>query len=575
MAVSVTPPAAPARRLRALLPLVAVGLLYYVSGRLGIALAYHDQDASLVWPAVGVAVAGMLLFGYGAAPAIFLASTFAAVHSGAHPVPASIVAVGNTLGPVLAVWLLRRIDFRPTLARARDTVSLFLIGGLPAALISATVGVATLTLRGRYEAGTELTHWIVWVAGDLAGLVIAAPFLLVWSVRPSWTGSRGRSLEFALLVAAAALACFLAFGVTAREASVYPLAYVVFPFAAWAALRFEQHGAATLSALIITIAVWQTLLGGGPFSGATLQQTLMHLHAFVVVVGASTLVLAAVTSERRRLARAQQEALRSERNARMEAQKAVAAREKVLAVVSHEVRNPLATVLLNSSLVLDSAPAEATPPWMREALESVVLAAEQIEHVIRDLTEVTRLEAGQLSMERSVQPAAELVQHVLRLFGPLVEAKGLRLESALDPDLPPLLVNRERVLQVFSNLIGNAVRLTPPGGSLRIESRRLTASVRFSVLDTGPGIPAAQASDLSLPYWDSPLRVNSGQGLGIPIARAIVSAHGGDFRIVSRPEGGARVDFTLPCVEPAVAPHVDGSPARAAKAAAPGTTAVV
>lgn len=528
------------------LGLLIAGALYFAFARLGVTLAYHGRDASLVWPAIGVAVAAILLFGYRAVFVLFGAALLSILASGASVLSAAVIAAGNVAGPMLGVALLRRGDFRASLERSSDVLRLFLVCGIPAALVSATVGVAWLAARGRYAPGEELTNWMVWAAGDLAGLVVTAPLLLVWSARPFWR-RRVRWLEFALLLVAAALACLVALDLAGPRTLSYPLAYVVFPFGAWAALRFEQHGAVTLAALIITLAIWNTLQGTGPFSSPSVQRTLMHLHAFVVVVAASTLVLAAVTSERRRLMGEQEETLRSEREARLEAQRAVTARDKVLAVVSHEVRNPLATALLNSSMVLDSAQRERLPEWMREALETVVLSAEQIEHVLRDLTDMTRLEAGQLSMQRSSEPTEGLVQRVVQMLEPLAEAKGLRLETDLETELPPLLVNRERVVQVFSNVVGNAIRLTPSGGRIRIVGQREARSIRFAVLDTGPGISSELAEELSAPYWESPLRTNGSRGLGIPIARAVVSAHGGGFRIRGRPEGGARVEFSLPC----------------------------
>ena len=539
------------------LPL-GVGVLYLAFARLGVILAYHSQDASLVWPSAGVAIAGVLLVGRRAAPPVFAAAMLSGLWSGSPPLSAAVIAAGNTLGPLLGAALLCRADFRRTLERARDAMLLILVGGIPAALVSATVGVACLSLRGRYPAGTEVTHWVVWAVGDMAGLVITAPFLLAWCTRPFWWGDRERVLEFAALLVATSLACLLAFTLAGPRTLSLQLAYVVFPFAAWAALRFEQHGAVTLSALIIAIAVWRTMQGGGPFSSPSVQTTLVHLHAFVMVVGASNLVLAAVTSERRRLVGEQQDTLRSEREARLEAQKAVAAREKMLAVVSHEVRNPLATALLNSTLILESAPRASMPDWVWEALDTVVLSAEQIDHVIRDLTDMTRLEAGQLSLERSPHSVDELVQRVVQMLAPLAEARGLRLDTTLPPELPPILVNRERVLQVFSNVVGNAIRLTPSGGSIRISGERIGPSVAFSIVDSGPGVSPALAKDLSGPYWDSPLRVHGSQGLGIPIARAIISAHGGQFLIRGLPQGGAEVEFSLPCAEA----HCGGAPPR-------------
>jgi signal transduction histidine kinase len=527
------------------LRLAAVALAYYASARLGVSLAYHGEDASLVWPAHGIALAAVVLFGARIWPAILVASSFSGLASGAPLHSAAVVAAGNTLGPLVGAAFLRRTGFHPSLARVRDFLLLVLVGGNFSAVVSATVGITTLTLRGLYPPGTFATHWVVWWAGDVAGLMTTAPFLLVWRERPDWVERRSATLEFALGMMLLFAANVAAFGPNLLPGNRYPLAYLIFPFAMWAAWRFEMHGAVTLTAIVAAVAIWQTLAGQGLFSHPSLQETLMYLQAFVVVVTASTLVLAALVRERRRLEGEQQAALEGEREARREAQRAAAAREKMLAVVSHEVRNPLATVLLNSSAIADS-PAEESAPWVRASAESIALSAEQIEHLIRDLMDVTRLEAGQIEFARTPCTPYALVEQAVQMLQPIAAEKGIRLEVRLPGGLPLVSASKERILQVFSNLVGNAVRLTPAGGEIALEAEAGGDHIVFSVRDTGPGISRERIADLLKPFWETPAQLTQSRGLGIPIARAIVGAHGGEFSIRSEPGRGTRISFSLP-----------------------------
>jgi len=536
-----------APRARFVLQLLLVAAGYYAAARVGVSLAYHRQDASLVWPAQGVGFAAMLLLGVRIWPAIAGAAVLSALASGAPLLSAAVVAGGNVAGTVAGVLVLRRLRFRPSLEHARDVILLVVAGGMLSAVISATVGVATLAVRGVYPVGVVPTHWLVWWAGDMTGLLTVAPLLLVWARSPAWRDRPRARTEFLGMLALLLVACLVAFGPVVAPGTRYPLPYLVFPFALWAALRFELHGAVTLTAVVAGVAIWRTLQGDGPFTHVSVQQTLVYLQAFVVVVALSTLVLATIMGERRRLEAEQGEMLEREREARLEAQQAAAAREKMLAVVSHEIRNPLSTVLLNSSLIMDSA--DGMAPWLRPAAESVVVSAEQIEHLIRDLTDVTRLEAGQMEFERTRCPAASLLEQAAQILQPLVEERGVALETRVDGTPPEALANRERVLQVFSNLVGNAIRFTPIGGRITLAAEARGDEILFSVTDTGAGIAPERIDELLRPFWQTPVRLPDHGGLGIPIARAIVEAHGGSFAIESRAGEGTRVSFTLPLAQ--------------------------
>jgi signal transduction histidine kinase len=132
---------------------------------------------------------------------------------------------------------------------------------------------------------------------------------------------------------------------------------------------------------------------------------------------------------------------------------------------------------------------------------------------------------------------------------PLAESNDLTLEVADGEGLPVVVVDPERIARVFSNLIGNAVKFTPKGGQISVRGQRLGEMVRFSVVDTGPGIPPEKVSEIFESFWQARQGDERGIGLGLAIARHIVDAHGGTIGVESQMGGGSEFWFTVPAVE--------------------------
>jgi len=219
-----------------------------------------------------------------------------------------------------------------------------------------------------------------------------------------------------------------------------------------------------------------------------------------------------------------------------------AARQKVVSMVSHEVRNPLSTILLNATAVLDDGAAGGA----RQPLEAVVLAAEQIRHLVQDLADVTRLEAGSLPVERAAFRPCMVLREAALLLEPLVARKELRFATRTEGELPRVVGDRERTLQVLSNLVGNAVRHTAEGGAIELRAEVQGDAVRFCVADTGCGIAAEALGELFTPLWSGSV---AARGMGLPLSRAIIEAQGGRLWAESTPGDGSRFYFTLPVEE--------------------------
>ena len=225
------------------------------------------------------------------------------------------------------------------------------------------------------------------------------------------------------------------------------------------------------------------------------------------------------------------------------AEEAVRSRDEVLGIVAHDLRNPLSSVRMAAYLLLET---ELPENRREEFLRSIVSNTERIDRQIEDLLEVARLEGGGLRIESERHRPHALVLDALETLGSAAAAKEVEIEVQAGDGLPQVMADPDRIRQVFVNLCGNALKLTPAGGRIRISAAEIGPFVRFSVADSGPGMREEDIPHLFDRFWQSRPHRKGGAGLGLSIARGIVEAHGGEIHAENGPEGGALFHFTIP-----------------------------
>jgi signal transduction histidine kinase len=237
--------------------------------------------------------------------------------------------------------------------------------------------------------------------------------------------------------------------------------------------------------------------------------------------------------------------------AQRELQRSVRLRDEVLAIVSHDLRNPVHTVQLSAQFLLEvlGEDDDGVAP-VRRQLGIIRRAAVQMDRLISDLLDAATIAGGHLSMAPRPHPASALLAAADEALRPIVEAKGIRFGCHDAADGAVLHADSDRILQVLSNLTGNAVRFTPEGGCITLEVRREDGHAVFSVADTGPGIPPDQVPHLFEQFWQADRAGRSGTGLGLTIAHGIVAAHGGRIWVESTPGEGATFHVALPHAAP-------------------------
>jgi PAS domain S-box-containing protein len=249
-------------------------------------------------------------------------------------------------------------------------------------------------------------------------------------------------------------------------------------------------------------------------------------------------------SERLGLETERAELLLRERGARAAAEDAARHRDDVLAVVSHDLRNPLAAISICASAISQSL--EPTSESVQHLLASIKHTADSADRLIRDLMDVASIEAGHLALEPHAEAPAHIVEQAADMFAAMASAHGVVLETRMTPDLPAVLADAERVLQGLSNLMTNSFRYTEPGGHITLQAEPDPTGVRFAVEDTGSGIAPEDLPHVFDRFWQRQHGGGRGAGLGLAIVRGIVDAHGGQVMVESTPGEGSRFSFTLP-----------------------------
>ena len=291
--------------------LVVAATAYFAAAQLALSAGISPSHAGAVWPASGIALACVLLFGYRVWPGVWLGAALSQAMLESSPTVSVLIGAGSALEALAAAALVHRcIGLPGTFKRGEDAVEFVAIAGL-GALIAAAAAAAAGWAQSLAPQALASVAWTRWQA-DAMGMIVAAPVVLGWSARPGASWSRRKMLEFSCLALPMLAVTYAVFGNTLPSTlPSLPLTFVILPFVIWAALRFEQREVATLNAMVCALAVWHTLAGRGPFAAMPPQTSTLLLLAFTSSVVITGLVLNAVVGERGRAIETLAKALKS------------------------------------------------------------------------------------------------------------------------------------------------------------------------------------------------------------------------------------------------------------------------
>ncbi|ATB39796.1 two-component sensor histidine kinase [Cystobacter fuscus] len=362
-------------------------------------------------------------------------------------------------------------------------------------------------------------------------------------------------------------ACFLllALGVLEARATRGVMRVVSGPGLGGALARWLLPPAFVLPILIVGVVLWAYRSAAFPLPFALALIASGNVMIFTVLVWAAAFALDRAESQRLRgeeeriglqareqaardEATAQQRERTRAENAERDAQRAVREREDILAVVSHDLKNPLSSIGMSTRLLRRLLPEDEAGERMRKHTHTIERSVERMDRLIRDLLDMASLQANQVKLNLESHEVEELVREGLLLLEPLAVEASIELRTRLPPEHCQVRCDRDRFFQVLSNLVGNALKFTPERGTVTVEVVPEASAVRFLVHDTGPGIPAEALPHLFERFWRVEGTGKKGTGLGLSISRGLVKAQGGTMDVRSEQGRGSTFCFTLPRV---------------------------
>jgi signal transduction histidine kinase len=239
----------------------------------------------------------------------------------------------------------------------------------------------------------------------------------------------------------------------------------------------------------------------------------------------------------------------AERDKRRSAEMLAHAREDVLGVVAHDLRNPLNLILMTGELLFEES---LSPERRRDMLQIGMRAAKQMNRLIDDLLDTVRLQAGKLSLSVEEVSVDSIIRQAEETFRPLAAQHHVTLETVV-ADGATVRADPTRVSQIVGNLVGNAIKFTPAKGTIKLCASPEEKQVVFQVTDNGPGIPADNMTHLFDNFWQARKDDRRGVGLGLAIVKELVEAHGGKIWVESKLDQGSTFSFSLPAVVGAAA----------------------
>ncbi len=281
-----------------ILTVVAVAAVYIAVGRVGLLDDLLARELAPLYPATGVALVSILVFGPWIWPGITIGAFLLNLMVGSSVGASAGIAVGETLAPLVAYLLLRRVGFRMEMDRLRDALALAFLAAGVGMVVSAVIGAGVLVLAGVVRAQEFWLSWFVWWTGDALGVLVITPLLLV--IRKAWLTGRLLAIQPYRWLEMAALFAGTIAVVAVAMTSPFNLIFLVYPFLIWAAVRFQLAGATPCVLIAATLAIYAAVRESGPFAGHDTFTNMVTLQAFNCSAALAALVLAALIAERNR-----------------------------------------------------------------------------------------------------------------------------------------------------------------------------------------------------------------------------------------------------------------------------------
>lgn len=543
---------------------IAVCAAYVLSGIFGMNYAVLGGDTvTAVWPPSGIALAAVVIFGPRVLPATALGSIIVNWRLlGVAPTPlaglATAVVVGFGVALQVSIGRYFILRFSPSaniFGSTRGVMAFVFLGALLPCIINASIGATALTLAGLSDISGYPLLWLTWYLGDASGMLIFAPFIIIWLTQPL-RPSRRETVETLLVILGLLGSTWLTFRFD------LPIAFVLIAMLGLIAFRYGRHAASLGIVITALLAVYMTGQGLGSFARADLNESVLLLEAFIATTTIPVLLLAAAMYERETFAADLEEANHTleakvlERTSQLsealeEAESANRTKSLYIAYMAHEFRTPLTAIAGYSDLLAEGAYGDLLDS-QTAAAQRITESARRMHRLISSTIDLARTEVGAVELRYAALKPRSFIQEIVTELESIARLKGLQFRAQFTAGLPEVVMaDTLRLQQVAINLVGNALKFTETGEVVIEAGGDGAGQWYFQVSDTGPGIAEDLIPNLfeNFRQAHTPAMKIEGSGLGLAISRQLVILMGGTISVKSTFGVGSTFIVTLPVGE--------------------------
>ncbi|OGN41619.1 MAG: hypothetical protein A2606_00860, partial [Candidatus Yanofskybacteria bacterium RIFOXYD1_FULL_42_10] len=512
-------------------------LIYFLTAKLGLSFYALHGFATTLWPLSGIALAFLIIYGYSLWPGITIAAFAINLMTGSSPFVALGIAIGNTLEALLATYLLcKYVNLYRCFERLPDTLRFIGIVTIVGATTSATIGVTSIWLGDVIDLYQAPATWFAWWIGNSVSALIMTPFLLTCLIptRP-WNKDSLGWLEIIAGYSFLIISNLIIFWYPIVQLKTSLVLYLILFPLIWSGIRFGSRGMTSSILITSIIAVWSTIYGRGPFIINPINDGFLYMQIFLGTISVIFLIFLSIVKERRLFMLKLKEHVDELEHALQKISAADEAKNDFLAILAHELRNPLAPVVSSLELMKIRIEEKVDVINLIKIIETHVYT---ISHLLDDLLDISKISRKKLKLEKETFLLKDVIEKSLETVNPAIKFK----EHSVTVSLPEKNLYLEgdpiRIEQIIVNMLINAVKYTDPRGQINLTCTTEDDIVIISIKDNGIGIAPDILTQVFEPFFQAKTDTagaGSGLGVGLSLSKKLAELHNGS--IIAKSEG--------------------------------------
>ena len=514
------------------------------------------SGASVVWPVAAIGLAGLLFWGLNQWPALLAGIFLVLVWHGYPPGLAAGVGLGNTIEALIGAYILTRAGFHPIMSRLRDTLGLILaafVSTFVSALIIAAC--AALFLGSIFSAELLVGLWI----GHTVSILSFGPFFIRWGYRPFFRKSGRELLEGLAVFGVIFVLVFFVFWTPHGSIGRISLVYILILPLIWVSLRTGPRGIALALFMFATVGISGILWGYGPID-VNASGALFGVQTLIGTMSLIFLLFTSLTEERKEAVILLEGHVDQLEDALQKISREDAAKSEFIAILAHELRNPLSPVLSGLEILKTR---EGAAQEIRDVHRMMGVHLTTLARLLDDLLDIARISQNKFTLKRESTTLQDILERSFEMAEPYLASRNHTFVRHIPQESIVIDADPVRLAQVFVNLLNNAAKYTPPGGTITLSAAKDGKEAVVRVRDNGQGIEPSRLLKVFEPFAGGSVRPDGPGGLhiGLSLAKRMAELHQGT--IVAHSAGvGLGSEFVVCLPLPATPAPLMPTPAK-------------